>query len=89
MLTETPKHAVFMTISMAELDSILCGKCYAGGLSGQELRIAQFILNGYSAPQIASILGITLNTVKSYRKNLYSKLQIHSRHELHTLSIAG
>ena len=74
-----------LVISIAELDKTLYPKSYAA-LSGQELRIAQHILSGYTNPQIAYFLGITLNTVKSYRKNLYSKLQIHSMKELHNLS---
>lgn len=74
-----------LIISIAELDKTLYPKSYAS-LSGQELRIAQYILSGYTNPQIACSLGITLNTVKSYRKNLYSKLQIHSIKELHNLS---
>ncbi|MBE6349102.1 MAG: helix-turn-helix transcriptional regulator, partial [Spirochaetaceae bacterium] len=35
--------------------------------------------------EIAKEMNITLNTQKSYRKNLYTKLNIHSRRELFNL----
>jgi DNA-binding CsgD family transcriptional regulator len=54
-------------------------------LSGQEIRLAELIVQGFSNPEIAQILNITGNTVKHYRKSLYSKLQIHSRRELFEL----
>ncbi|MDO4568251.1 MAG: helix-turn-helix transcriptional regulator [Clostridia bacterium] len=55
-------------------------------LSGQELRMAELIIKGYTCSDIAKRLNITENTAKSYRKSLYSKLQIHSRRELYELA---
>jgi DNA-binding CsgD family transcriptional regulator len=54
-------------------------------LAGQELRLAELIMQGYSHPEIIKILKVTDNTVRGYRKMLYSKLQIHSRRELFEL----
>ncbi len=54
-------------------------------LSIQEQNLAKLILQGYSETEIAKEMNITLNTQKSYRKNLYTKLNIHSRRELFKL----
>lgn len=54
-------------------------------LSVQEQNLAKLILQGYSESEIAKEMNITLNTQKSYRKNLYTKLNIHSRRELFNL----
>ncbi|MDO4531738.1 MAG: helix-turn-helix transcriptional regulator, partial [Bacillota bacterium] len=51
-------------------------------LSPQELRLAELILKGYTNSEIAESMHLTIGTVKGYRKNLYSKLQIHSKKEL-------
>ncbi|MDR2884132.1 MAG: helix-turn-helix transcriptional regulator [Deferribacteraceae bacterium] len=55
-------------------------------LSGQELRLAELIMQGYTQKEIVEILRISDNTVRGYRKSLYSKLQIHSRKELFDLA---
>ncbi len=51
-------------------------------LSGQEKRLSELILSGYSGSEIAELMNITLGTMKNYRINLYQKLCIHSRREL-------
>ena len=56
-----------------------------GALSEQERILAELILNGYTESSIAQMMNITLNTQKSYRKNLYAKLDIHSKRELFKL----
>lgn len=55
-------------------------------LSPQELRLAELILQGYTNSEIADAMYLTIGTVKGYRKNLYSKLQIHSKRELFELA---
>ena len=52
------------------------------GESGQELRVAELILRGYSYTKIARTLKIKPSTVKTHRLNIYTKLQIHSKREL-------
>lgn len=54
-------------------------------LSQQEQNLARLILAGYSESQIAREMNISLNTQKSYRKTLYTKLDIHSKRELFRL----
>ena len=41
---------------------------------------------GYKYNEIAEEMNLTVGTVKGYRKNLYSKLQIHSKKELFELA---
>lgn len=60
--------------------------CAYDALSGQEQRLAELIMQGYINKEIAGLLNISENTVKYYRKNLYSKLQIHSKRELFELA---
>lgn len=39
-------------------------------------------MNGYSNSEIAKKMYLSINTVKSCRKDMYGKLNIHSRKEL-------
>jgi DNA-binding CsgD family transcriptional regulator len=55
-------------------------------LTGQELRVAELLLRGYTANGTAKVLNITYNTVLYHRKNLYSKLGIHSMQALFALA---
>jgi len=64
---------------------ILQANAYESLLEG-ELDVAGLIMLGYKNNDIAKETRYTLNTVKSYRKNLYSKLQIHETRELFVVS---
>jgi DNA-binding NarL/FixJ family response regulator len=46
------------------------------------LDVAGYIMLGYKNDDISTTTKYTLNTVKSYRKDLYSKLAIHETREL-------
>jgi LuxR family maltose regulon positive regulatory protein len=48
-------------------------------LTPRELEIMRLICNGYSNPEIASKLVVTINTVKKHTSNIYSKLGVSSR----------
>lgn len=54
----------------------------SAGLSKREQQIALLILNGKSDKQIGDDLGISPQTVATHNKNLFKKLNIHSRIEL-------
>ena len=54
-------------------------------LTAREREIAQLILIGHSSNSISLNLGISLPTVKSHRRNIYTKLQISSQAELCSL----
>ena len=51
-------------------------------LTERELEVADLISRGYSNKDIARILFISEYTVKDHTKNIYRKLDIHSRFEL-------
>ena len=56
-------------------------------LTERECRIAQLILRGHSTRSLAERLGVTEDTIKSHRKNIYSKLDIGTQSELFSLFI--
>ncbi|MEM7735125.1 MAG: LuxR C-terminal-related transcriptional regulator [Deinococcota bacterium] len=50
-------------------------------LSEHELEVLRLLPTGRSSPNLASYLHISVNTVKTHLKNIYSKLGVHRRHE--------
>jgi DNA-binding NarL/FixJ family response regulator len=52
-----------------------------GLLSPRETEVLQAIVNGFSSAQIAKMLNISLETVKSHVKNILQKLQARDRTE--------
>ena len=48
-------------------------------LSERELEVLQLIAEGLTNPEIASRLFLSLNTVKAHTRNIYGKLDVHSR----------
>jgi DNA-binding CsgD family transcriptional regulator len=52
------------------------------GLSGRELDVCMLIAVGLSSEGIGLELGISLNTVLTYRKRAYARLGISSQNEL-------
>jgi len=47
-----------------------------------ELRITRLLLMGKSVPQIADLLECSKYTVHDHTKNIYNKLDVHTRGEL-------
>jgi DNA-binding CsgD family transcriptional regulator len=58
-------------------------------LSRREFEIVSLIVTGHSSEAIASILDISLGTVKVHRKNIYRKLNISSQNELYHLCLTS
>ncbi|MHB2080823.1 helix-turn-helix domain-containing protein [Pseudomonas asiatica] len=56
-------------------------------LTERECRIAQLILRGHSTKSLAERLGVSEDTIKSHRKNVYAKLDIGTQSELFSLFI--
>jgi DNA-binding CsgD family transcriptional regulator len=54
-------------------------------LTQRESEIVQLMLRGHSVKSTANDLNISIDTVKSHRKNLYEKLEISSQSELFLL----
>jgi len=51
-------------------------------LSGREQQVLGYIMQGYTMPQVAEKLFISLNTAKTHGNNIYHKLEVSSRQEL-------
>jgi LuxR family maltose regulon positive regulatory protein len=50
-------------------------------LSGREMEVLRLLVTELSGSEIAERLFVSLNTVKTHIKNIYSKLNVHSRSE--------
>lgn len=50
-------------------------------LSARELELLKLIAKGLTYEEVAGVLGLRYNTVASYAKELYRKLEVHSRSE--------
>ena len=55
---------------------------FLSALTERELEVADLIGHGYSNRDISKMLFISEHTVKDHTKNIYRKLDIHSRYEL-------
>lgn len=60
---------------------IRCVHVAINRLSGRSLEIATLALEGKSNPEITDKLGISLNSVKSLKKEMYTKLRKIIGHE--------
>lgn len=63
----------------AERVRTVAGRC---GLSPREEEVVNLALSGLDSPAIAAELGLTDNTVRTYKKNAYKKLGVHSKQEI-------
>ncbi len=52
------------------------------GLSRREKDVLRHLAMGHDATRIAEELGVSWNTVRTHTRNLYSKLDVHSKQEL-------
>jgi LuxR family maltose regulon positive regulatory protein len=82
------RHAALI----AEVLTLLAGKKPAAGpasdgrplsepLSDSELRVLRFLPTNLQAPEIASELFVSVNTIRTHMRHLYSKLGVHRRAE--------
>ena len=75
-------HQVELDVLVAYLQditsSLLNGSDIIVQLSSSEMRIATMIKNGLTSKEIAGKLYISLNTVKTHRRNIRKKLNIHN-----------
>lgn len=61
---------------------VVAAKAERYGLSQQERRICELVLEGKSTEDIRSELFIAQSTLKAHMRNLYGKVGVHSRDEL-------
>ncbi|MBR2835942.1 MAG: hypothetical protein IKE43_09595 [Coriobacteriales bacterium] len=52
------------------------------GLSPRERDILELLIRGHTFPSISDELGISLNTIRTHSRNIYRKLNIHTKQEL-------
>jgi LuxR family maltose regulon positive regulatory protein len=80
-------HAAFLALV---LDALSGGELGTGArrtvsadvsLSGTELRVLRFLPTNLTAAEIASEIYVSVNTVKTHMRNIYTKLDAHSRGE--------
>ncbi|WP_417142909.1 response regulator transcription factor [Raoultibacter massiliensis] len=64
------------------IDERCCEVGKSHGLTAREIEVIQYIAKGRSKGYIADSLFLSENTVKSYTKKAYAKLNIHSKQEL-------
>ncbi len=55
---------------------------HARGLTPREAEILTYLARGHNAEHISEKLGLSYGTVRTYRHNVYSKLDVHSQQEL-------
>jgi DNA-binding NarL/FixJ family response regulator len=53
----------------------------AGTLTAQETLVLQLLADGYSYGTVASRMSISVNTVRTYIRNVYEKLHVHTKSE--------
>lgn len=60
-----------------------------GDLTAREAELLTYLADGITNQQIASKLGISLNTVKFHLKNLYEKLDVKNRSQAVSAYLRG
>jgi len=71
---DEPKH-------FGPVESGLSDPVFTEPLSEREIEILQLIAEGLTNPEIANRLFLSLHTVKTHTRNIYSKLSVHNRTE--------
>jgi LuxR family maltose regulon positive regulatory protein len=61
--------------------SILNSQFLAEPLTERELEVLRLLAAGMSSPEIAQHFVVSINTVKTQIKSIYSKLDVHSRED--------
>ena len=51
------------------------------GLTERELEVVRMVAKGFSAPEIARLLSLSPNTIKTHVRHIYGKLEVTSRGE--------
>lgn len=69
--------------SELEMRLLLMGQRYQ--LTRRELDIARLLVDGRSKAQVAEALCLSESTVRTHARNLYAKLDVHSREQLQAL----
>ena len=57
-------------------------------LSAREISIIQLAAKGFSSPEVAEMLGISVNSVKTHFRHIFEKMDVGDRMEAVTLAIS-
>lgn len=72
--------------AVAEGDDAFDARCAAvaaaGGLTEREAEIMRYLARGRTKAHIAGVLFVSENTVRSHVRNIYAKLEVHTRQQL-------
>ena len=72
--------------AVAEGDDAFAVRCAAvaaaGGLTEREAEIMRYLARGRTKAHIAGVLFVSENTVRSHVRNIYAKLEVHTRQQL-------
>ncbi len=84
-----PKHETAHASLLANILDVLRGSSISPGngtslaeieqLSPSELRVLRYLPTNLSRPEIASQLSVSVNTVNTHIRNIYTKLQAQDR----------
>lgn len=90
LLALAPKHRDLSSLDPETLTDTFLSRLrlVCPGLSNREKEICVLIARGLTSEAIAIELGISVNTVLTYRKRAYSRLNITSHNELMRLMIS-
>jgi LuxR family maltose regulon positive regulatory protein len=91
LLERHPRHQTSHAAFLAAIMDLLSGRSFDRGvssppsadvaLSDTELRVLRFLPTNLTAAEIASEIYVSVNTVKTHMRNIYTKLDAHSRGE--------
>jgi len=59
------------------------------GLSKREFEVLQGLVRGYTNPQIARDLDLSVKTIETYRSRIYQKLELHNRADLMRYAVSA
>lgn len=81
---EDPKRRVIISVASVTEDELRENPVYRTQykLTDREIDVTVLLLAGYNSTDIAKILTLSVNTVKTHLKNLYAKMGVHNRREL-------
>ena len=84
------RDAIFVSLmAVAQpLDLTRCGLAAMFDLTNSERQIAQMLVNLNTPREISEVLGVSINTVRTHIRGIYTKLSISSQRELLRLASA-
>ncbi len=71
-----------------EIQRIFDVRMGARSLSTRELSILQISAKGFSNPEVAEMLGISVNSVKTHFRHIFEKMDVNDRMEAVTLALS-